>query len=149
MKLWIEANTQANKWMWTQAKKKITKKKILIGLPSRALTDVELFKYATEVLKVTYFIGVFIRDKLSEDGTRYKESAIINLDQASGRGTHWVAYKKRGRQVQYFNSYADLKPPPELMTYLQGATDNIEYNTTRYQNGGYICGHLCLEFLKF
>ena len=131
-------------------KKNTTKKKIfLVGLPSRALTDVELYKYATEVLKVPYFIGVFMRDMLPEDGPRYKESAIINLDQASGRGTHWVAYKKHGRQVLYFNSYGDLKPPPELMTYLQGATDKIEYNTTRYQNGGYICGHLCLEFLKF
>lgn len=46
-----------------------------------------------------------------------KELAIVNLDDKNGKGTHWVAYKKYGHRVTYFNSFGDLKPPKELMKY--------------------------------
>ena len=86
-------------------------------------------------------------DDLPKDGPHYRESAIVNLDRMTGPGTHWVAYKKRGRRVLYFDSYGNLPPPPELVTYLVGV-DKIEYNPKRYQMSSYNCGHLCLKFLS-
>ncbi len=87
-----------------------------------------------------------MRNSLPSDGPRYRESAIINLDDASGVGTHWVAYKKTGNDIVYFDSFGDLQPPLDLMLYL--GVDKIKYNPKRFQNfGTYNCGHLCLQFL--
>ena len=75
-----------------------------------------------------------------------RESAIVNLDDINGPGTHWVAYKKTGDKVLYFDSFGDLKPPWDLMHYLK--VKEIEYNPQRYQDfNTNVCGHLCLRFL--
>ena len=88
-----------------------------------------------------------MRNALPIDGPKYYESAIINLDDASGSGTHWVAYRKRGNNVVYFDSFGDLQPPLDLMLYLD--VDEVKYNHERYQDfNTYVCGHLCLQFLS-
>ena len=38
------------------------------------------------------------------------ETGIINLDNSSGPGTHWVAYAIDPRGIVYFDSYG-LAPP--------------------------------------
>ena len=58
-----------------------------VSLPKRALTDADLLKYA-RALKIPNFRGVFMRDALPSGGPRYRESAIINLDDKDGPGTH-------------------------------------------------------------
>lgn len=76
-----------------------------------------------------------------------RESAIVNLDSKRGRGTHWVAYRKRGNRVYYFDSFGDLRPPVELVAYF-GPGVNVEYNYDRTQSfNSVVCGHLCLKFL--
>lgn len=115
-------------------------------MPPRALTDVELRKFA-KLMKIPYFRGVFMRDNLPKNGPRKNESAIVNLDITEGPGTHWVAYKKRGNLVIYFDSYGDLRPALELQKYL-GDGVRIYYNHDKYQFKSYNCGHLCLEFLN-
>lgn len=78
---------------------------------------------------------------------RKNESGILNLDDASGEGTHWVAYKKRGKDVLYFDSFGNLQPPRELKKYLEGCA--MRYNFERFQNFDTVtCGHLCLNFLN-
>lgn len=73
------------------------------------------------------------------------ECGIINLDNSSGSGTHWVAYYKNKNYVEYFDSFGNLQPPIEIKKYLG---KNIQYNHDIYQNYNTInCGHLCLEFL--
>ena len=75
------------------------------------------------------------------------ENAIVNLDDDSGPGTHWVCYKKRGDRVFYFDGYGNLRPPIELMRYF--TTADVRYNYERKQAvNTVICGHLCLEFLS-
>ena len=103
--------------------------------------------YAKNVLRIPNFRGVFMIDGLPYNGPHGRESAIVNFDGIHGPGTHWVCYKKRGKRVLYFDSFGDLKPPPELMMYL-GRKSIIEYNTKRYQWNSYNCGHLCLRFLS-
>lgn len=81
---------------------------------------------------------------------RGKESGIVNLDEKTSYGTHWTAYLKRGREVLYFDSIGNLKPPLELLKYFRGNGSGtiITYNFDRYQQlNAYNCGHLCLQFL--
>lgn len=87
-----------------------------------------------------------MRNEMPRNGPNRNESAIVNLDLSSGPGTHWVAYKKRGSTVTYFDSYGDLRPPVELQRYFRNC--KIIYNTDLYQFKSYNCGHLCLTFLS-
>lgn len=74
------------------------------------------------------------------------EVGILNLDGIKGQGSHWVAYKKKGRSCHYFDSYGELKPFKSFVRYMKNC--NITYNTTNYQkNHPYSCGHWCLKFL--
>lgn len=116
------------------------------ALPQRALTHEEVAKYAKE-LNIQNFRGVYMRDQLPAR-PRYHESAVINLDNSTGPGTHYVAYVKRGRKVWYFDSYGDLPPPRELVHYFGSSANTFVYNTTRVQNmNTRSCGRLCLQFL--
>lgn len=87
-----------------------------------------------------------MRDTLPTRGPRKNESAIVNTDSVKSSGTHWVAFKKRGKQVIYFDSYGNLRPPLELQQYLKNC--RIYYNSDVFQRGGYKCGHICLAFLN-
>jgi hypothetical protein len=93
-----------------------------------------------------------MRDSLPRNGPRRYEAAIINLDSSSGVGTHWVAYRKKGLDVTYYDSFGNLPPPFELVRYLQSgseASKNIYYTYDRQQEFGTVwCGHLCLKFLS-
>ena len=58
-----------------------------------------------------------MKNKLPIQGPHETESAIVNLDNSNGPGTHWVAYGKTKRNVVYFDSFGDLPPPIELIHY--------------------------------
>ena len=114
-------------------------------LPDRALYDRDITTYVNK-LNIPYFRGVFMRDTLPQSKPKFNECGVVNLDLNKNRGTHWVAYKKRGNSVEYFDSFGNLKPPRELVDYL-GRDVKIFYKD-RYQNfDSNKCGHLCLEFL--
>lgn len=116
-------------------------KKLLKTLPNRALTDVDLKKFA---LNIPYFRGVFMRDSLPKH-PHLRECGIINLDSSSGPGTHWVAYYKNRDKKEYFDSFGNLQPPVEVIKYLG---KNLMYNYKQEQNyDSSNCGHLCLQFL--
>lgn len=86
-----------------------------------------------------------MRDQLPDKPFK-KECGVINLDSSKNPGTHWVAYAKCSNYVEYFDSYGNLKPPEELVTYVGS---NIFYNYCNEQKTQpYICGHLCIKFLK-
>ncbi len=36
---------------------------------------------------------------------RKNESMIINLDNSTGRGTHWVCFSKKDNVINYFDSF--------------------------------------------
>ena len=86
-----------------------------------------------------------MRDTLPKS-PKQTESGVINLDRNIGFGTHWVAYKKIGNKVVYFDSFGNLKPPKEFVKYMKNV--KISYNYDQYQNyGSTNCGHLALAFL--
>ncbi|OXU16651.1 hypothetical protein TSAR_013133 [Trichomalopsis sarcophagae] len=94
-------------------------------LPKRALIDYYLLKYVN-LMNIPNFRGVFMRNALPLNGCQARESAVINLNDASGPGTHWVAYRKIGNEVTYFDSFGDLQPPRDLMNYWK--VSQVTYN---------------------
>jgi len=115
------------------------------SIPIRPLTNFDLIKYA-KLLKIPHFRGVFMRDSLPRTPRKH-ESGILNLDTSLGPGTHWVCYCKDDNVVYYFDSFGNLRPPPELVDYL-GPGVCIKYNYNREQGfNSVVCGHLCLKFL--
>lgn len=114
-------------------------------VPNKALNNDELTRYA-ECLRIPFFRGVFMKDNLPKQ-IKKNETGIVNLDNTSGPGTHWVCYKKLQEKVYYFDSFGNLPPPQELLHYFR--TASIMYNYDRWQSDdSFICGHLCLEFLS-
>ena len=112
-------------------------------LPNKPLSNIELLEAARK-LKIPYFRGVSLRDALPTTPKK-KECGILNLDDTTGSGTHWVAWYKNGTEKKYFDSYG-LQPPNELVDYLHSP---ILYNTERVQPYDQVfCGHLCLYVLK-
>ena len=112
-------------------------------LPNKPLSNIELLEAARK-LKIPNFRGVSLRDTLPKKPKK-KECGILNLDDTSGSGTHWVAWYKNGDEKNYFDSYG-LQPPNELIDYLHSP---ILYNTERVQPYDQVfCGHLCLYVLK-
>ena len=112
-------------------------------LPNKPLSNIELLEAVRE-LKIPNFRGVSLRDTLPKKPKK-KECGILNLDDTSGLGTHWVAWYKNGTEKNYFDSYG-LQPPNELIDYLHSP---ILYNTEQIQPKDQVfCGHLCLYVLK-
>ena len=90
-----------------------------------------------------------MRNTLPTSGAHQNESGIVNLDDATGPGTHWIAYAKRNNRVVYFDSFGNLRPPKELVRYFGNDAMTIEYNRTSYQTYDQsFCGQMCLRFLE-
>src|SRR6218665_1516799 len=114
-----------------------------VVLPNISLSNIILQETAKR-LNINNFRGVFLRDELPER-PRANECGILNLDDSSGCGTHWVVWIKRGNYKVYFDGYG-LLPPVELVKYLHSP---VYYNSERIQPDSEVfCGHLCLCVLK-
>ena len=86
----------------------------------------DLLKFA-KAMKIPHFRGVFMRNELPKGGPLKYESAIVNLDDKDGPGTHWVAYEKINNQVTYFDSFGNFQPPVDLIKYL-GVGSTVKSN---------------------
>ena len=92
-----------------------------------------------------------MRDQLPKKPNNV-ETGIINLDNSSGPGTHWVAYAIDPRGIVYFDSYG-LAPPKEFMQYVNEKSERfsipIFYSTlpTQQLNDPPICGREVLNVL--
>ena len=87
-----------------------------------------------------------MRIGLPEGGPYRRESVIVNLDDHEGPETHWCGYRKISKEIIYFDSFGNLRPPSDLFKYL--GIVSVKYNHERYQNfDTFVCGHLCLKFL--
>jgi len=102
---------------------------------------------AVKSLSIKNFRGVFMRDQLPTAPMK-NETGIINLDNSSGEGTHWVAYAIDPRGIVYFDSYG-LAPPKEFMKYISNVSSPIFYSTlpTQQLNDPPICGREVLNVL--
>src|SRR6218665_3622742 len=109
-----------------------------VTLPNVALTNIQLMD-AAKKLNIKNFRGVFLRDELPKV-PREKECGILNLDDSTGGGTHWVAWINRANEKLYFESYG-LPPPKEILRYLRSP---VFYNSERVQPDNEV---FCLSFM--
>ena len=93
-------------------------------LPYR-LTNFEIQKYYQNEPR---FNVVYSRDNLPKmkDG-----SSVINLDEYSGIGTHWIALYVRNTDVTYSNTFGVEHILKEIRTFINN--ENIKANIFRIQ----------------
>ena len=94
-------------------------------MPPHPLTNFETEKYYQNDPR---FNGVYSRDNLQ----KIKDGAyIINLDEYSDIGTHWVALHVNNNDVTYFDSFGVEHIPKEIRTFI--SNKNIKTNIFRIQ----------------
>ena len=89
------------------------------------LTNFEIQKYYQNEPR---FNGVYSRDNLP----KIKDGAyVINLDECSDTGTHWVALYVINSDVTYFDSFGVEQIPKDVRTFINN--ENIKTNIFRIQ----------------
>ena len=119
-------------------------------MPAHPLTSVEIQKHYQNEPR---FNGVYSRDNL----TKIKDRAyVINLNEYSDIGTHWVALYVReaspkdvqNNNVTYFDSFGVEHILKEIKTFINNK--NIKINIFRIQSyDSIMCGYFCIGFIDF
>ena len=104
------------------------------------LTNFEIQKYYQNELR---FNGVYSRDNLP----KIKDGAyVINLDEYSDIGTHWVALYIQNNDVTYFDSSGVEHIPKEIKTFVGNKC--IKTNVFRKQSyDSIMCQYFCIGFI--
>ena len=116
-------------------------------MPLHPLTNFEIQKYYQ---KEPRFNGIYSRDNLPErNSVEIKDGAyIINLDEYSDVGTHWVALYVQNNDAPYFDSFGVEHIPKEIKTFI--GTKNIKTNIFRIQAyDSIMCRCFCIGFIYF
>ena len=92
------------------------------------------------------FNGVYSRDNLSN---KIKDGAwLINLDEYSDIGTHWIVLYVKNNVVTYFDSFGVEHIPKEIKTFIKNRS--IKTNIFRIQAyDSIMCGYFCIAFIDF
>ena len=92
------------------------------------------------------FNGVYSRDNLPDE---IKDGAyIINLDEYSDIGTHWVALYVNNKIVTYFDSFGVEHISKEVKKFI--INKNIIANIFRIQAyDSVMCGYFCIGFINY
>ena len=117
----------------------------------RALTNFEIQKYYKNEPR---FNGVNSRDNLPN---KIKDGAyVINLDEYSDRGTHWVAVYVKNNDITYFDSFGVEHILIEIKTFIGRSSSSalldksIKTNIFRIQAyDSIMSGYFCIGFINF
>ena len=92
------------------------------------------------------FNGVYSRDNFPY---KIKDGAyVINLDDYSDIGTHWIALYVNKKTATYFDSFGAEHIPKEIKKFLNNK--NIIANIFRLQSYDLeMCGYFCIGFIGF
>jgi hypothetical protein len=75
--------------------------------------------------------------------------AIVNMDKATGPGTHWTAFCFDGAGPIYYSDSLGRPPPASLSRKLKTLSPDIFYNSTQTQpDRSNKCGFYALDFCK-
>ena len=112
-------------------------------MPPHPLTNFEIQKYYQNEPR---FNGVYSRDNL----IKIKHGAyLINLDEYSDIGTHWVALYVHNDDVTYFDSFGVEHIPKEIKAFIDRSL-SVTTNIFRIQVGDSImCRYFCIGFINF
>ena len=111
-------------------------------IPLHPLTNFEIQMYFQNDPR---FNGVYSRDNLP---TKIKIGAyVINLDEQSDIGTHWIALYVNTKTVTYFDSFGVEHIPKEIKFI---NNKNIIPNIFTIQAcDSVMCGYFCIRFSDF
>ena len=112
-------------------------------MPPHPLTNFEIQKYYQNEPR---FNGVYSRDNLP----KIKDGAyIINLDEYSDIGTHWIAlWVNNSNNITYFDSFGVEHIPEEIKAFI--GNKNINTNIFRIQaNDSIMCGYFCIGSINY
>ena len=92
------------------------------------------------------FNGVYSRNNLPN---KIKDGVyVINLDEYSDIGTHWIALYVKNNDITYFDSFVVEHIPKETKTFIENR--NIKANIFRIQAyDSLMCGYFCIGFFDF
>ena len=112
-------------------------------MPPHHLTNFEIQKYYENESR---FNGAYSRDNLSD---KIKDGAyIINLDEYSDIGTHWVALYVGNNNVTYFDSFGVEYILKEIELFI--SYKNIKTNIfSKQAYDSILCGYFCIGFINF
>ena len=95
-------------------------------MPPHPLTNLEIMKYYENQSR---FKGVYSRDNLlnkKRDG-----AYVINLDEYSDIGTHWIVLYVKNNDFTYFDSFGVEHIPQKIIKFIKNR--NIKRNIFRIQ----------------
>ena len=120
-------------------------------MPPHPLTNFEIMKYHENESR---FNGVYSRDNLPnkiKDGTY-----VINLDEYSDIGTHWITLYLNNNDIIYFDSFGVEHITKEIKAFINRPSSsafqnrNIKTNIFRTQAYDSIMhGYFCIGFINF
>ena len=112
-------------------------------MPPHPLTSFEIQKYYKIEPR---FNGTYSRDNLSN---KIKDVAyVINLDEHSDIGTHWIAVYVKNNNITYFYSFGVEHIPKDVIKFI--GRKNVIVNIFRIQAYDSIrCGYFCIGFINF
>ena len=110
---------------------------------SNPLANFEIQKYHENESR---FNGVYSRNNLPK---KIKDGAyVINLDEYTDVGTHWIALFCNRNEIVYFDIFG-VEPLPEEIKEFVG-NENIIANIFWIQaNNSVMCGNFCIGFINF
>ena len=113
-------------------------------MPPHLLTNFEVQKYYQNEAR---FNGAYSRYNLPN---KIKDGAyVINLDEYSDNGTHWVALYVVNKNVNCFDSFVAEHIPKEIKKFINGSL-SITTNIFRIQPyDSIMCGYFCIGFINF
>ena len=83
-------------------------------------------------------------------------ACIINIDEHSDIGTHWVALYVKNNDITYFDSFRVEHIPKEIKAFINRPSSsalqnrNIKTNIFRIQAyDSIMCGYFCIGFINF
>ena len=120
-------------------------------MPPHPLTNFEIIKYYEYEPRSN---GVYSRDNLPN---KAKDGAyVINLDEYSDIGTHWIALYVKNNDITYFYSFDVEHIPKEIKAFINRSSSsasqnrNIKTNIFRIQAyHSIMCGYFCIGFINF
>ena len=94
------------------------------------------------------FLGCFPKDKLPPFPSQFPKSLIVNTDEASKPGEHWVALVLTHKKCFYFDSFGLPIVDFRILRFLKGY-EKVSYSNTCIQDvKSNKCGQFCIAFLQ-
>ena len=112
-------------------------------MPPRALINFEIQNYYQNEPR---FNGVFSGNNLPKKIT--DRTYVINLDEYTDVGTHWIVLFCNRNEIVYFNSFG-VEHVPEEIKELVGNKKTKAHIFWVQANKSVICGYFCMGFIDF